>query len=145
MGFLQQFHLVIKYKKRIYNKVANIISRPIVNSTIILKHNSIMHESYIEQYVNDSDFQYVYENLSKGNQSEELDYHMHKILLYHLGKLCIPQGEINSIIREAHTSFIAGHFDVGKTIANLQRYCYWTCMIDSVSHFIRICSLCAIF
>ena len=47
MGFLQQFHLVIMYKKWIYNKVADMISRPIVNSTIILKRNSIMHESYI--------------------------------------------------------------------------------------------------
>ena len=66
------------------------LSRPIVNSSIILKHNSIMHESYIKQYVNDSDFQDVYENLSKGNQSEELDYHVHNSLLYHLGKSCIP-------------------------------------------------------
>ena len=49
-----------------------------------------MHESYIERYVNDSDFQDVYENLSKGNQSEELDYHVHNSLLYRLGKLCIP-------------------------------------------------------
>ena len=64
--------------------------RPTVKSTIILKNNSIMHESYIEQYVNDSDFQDVYESLSKGNQSEELDYHVHNSLLYHLGKLCIP-------------------------------------------------------
>ena len=56
MGFLQQFHLVIRYKKVIYNKVADMLSRPIVNSAIILKHNSIIHESYIEQYVNDSYF-----------------------------------------------------------------------------------------
>ena len=46
--------------------------RPIVNSSIILKHNSIMHESYIEQYAYDSDFQDVYESLSQGNQNEEL-------------------------------------------------------------------------
>ena len=38
-----------------------------------------MHESYIKQYVNDSDFQDVYENLSKGSQSEELDYHVHSV------------------------------------------------------------------
>ena len=119
------------------------LSKPIVNSAIILKHNSIMHESYIEQYVNDSDFQDVYENLSKGNQSEELDYHVHNSLLYHLGKLCIPRGERNNIIREAHTSLIVGHFSVGKTLAHLQRYCYWPHMNESVSHFIRGCSLCA--
>ena len=52
------------------------LSRPIVNSTIILKHNSIMHESYIEKYENVNDFQDVYESLSQGNQNEELDYHV---------------------------------------------------------------------
>jgi hypothetical protein len=48
MGFLQQFHLVIRYKKGIYNKVVDIISRPIVSYSVILKHNSTMHESYVE-------------------------------------------------------------------------------------------------
>ena len=60
-----------------------------------------------------------------------------------LGKLCTPQGERNNIIRDAHTSLIVGHFGVGKTIVNLQRYCYWKCMLDNVSHFIRGYSLCA--
>ena len=90
MGFLQQFHLVIRYKNEIYNKVVDMLSRPIVNSSIILKHNSIMHECYIEKYAYDCDFQDVYEILSQGNQNEELDYHVHNSLLYHLGKLCIP-------------------------------------------------------
>ena len=90
MGFLQQFHLVIKYKKEIYNTVSDMLPRYIVNSSIILNHNSVLHESYIEQYAYDSDFQDVYESLSQGNQIEELDYHVHNIFLYHLGKLCIP-------------------------------------------------------
>ena len=42
------------------------------------------------------------------------------------------------------SSDLAGHFGVGKTVENLQRYCYWPRMIDSVSHFIRGCSLCEI-
>jgi hypothetical protein len=48
MGFLKQFHLVIWYKKGIYNKVVYMLSRPIVTASVILKHNSIMHESYVE-------------------------------------------------------------------------------------------------
>ena len=85
----------------------------------------------------------MYESLSQGNQNEDLYYHVHNSLLYHLGKICIPQGERNSIIREAHTSFIVGHFGVGKTITSLQSYFYWPHMIDNVSRFIRGCYLCA--
>jgi hypothetical protein len=48
MGFLQQFHLVIRYKKGIYNKVVDMLSRPIFSASIILKHNFIIHESYVE-------------------------------------------------------------------------------------------------
>ena len=56
MGFLQQFHLVIRYKKGIQNKVADMLSRPIINASTILKHNYMLHESYIEQYAQDMDF-----------------------------------------------------------------------------------------
>ena len=119
------------------------LSRPIANSFILLKHNFVLHESYIEKYAYDNDFQYVYASLRQGNQIEELDYHVHNSLLYDLGKLCILKGERNDIIREMHTSLIAGHFGVGKAVVNLQRYCYWPHMFDNVSHFIRGCSLCA--
>ena len=90
MGFLQQFHLVIRYKKGIYNKVVDMLSRPIISASIILKHNSILHESYVEKYVLDDDFKDLYATLNQGNQEEELDYHMHDNLLYNLGKLFIP-------------------------------------------------------
>ena len=49
-----------------------------------------MHESYIEQYAKDDNFKDVYEILIQGNHIEELDYHVHNKLLYHLGKLCVP-------------------------------------------------------
>ena len=82
----------------------------------------------------------MYESLSQGNQNEALDYHVQNSLLYNLGKLSILEGERNNIIREAHTSLIVGHFGVGKIVVNLQIYCYWPHMIDSVSRFIRGCS-----
>jgi hypothetical protein len=81
--------------------------------------------------------------LCHSNQVEEFDYHVHDKILYHLGKLCIPQGERVNIIRGAHSFLIVGHFGVGKTMANLQRYCYWPKMNESVSRYVRGCSLCA--
>lgn len=85
MGFLQQFHLVIRYKKGIHNKVADMLSRPIINVSTILKHNSIMHEDYIKQYAQDVDFKDAYVTLSHGKKVEELDYYVKDQLLYHLG------------------------------------------------------------
>lgn len=55
LGFLQQFHLVIIYKNHIHNKVADMLSRSIINASTILRHNSVLHESYIEQYAQDID------------------------------------------------------------------------------------------
>jgi hypothetical protein len=37
MGFLQQFHFVIRYKKGIFKKVTDMLSRPIVSALVILK------------------------------------------------------------------------------------------------------------
>jgi len=53
------------------------ISRPIVSASIILKHNSVMHQSYVVQYALDEDFKDVYTIVCQGNQVEELDYHVH--------------------------------------------------------------------
>lgn len=35
-------------------------------------------------------FMDVYDSLTHGAQVEELNYHVHDMLLYHLGKICIP-------------------------------------------------------
>ena len=52
------------------------LSRPIINASTILKHNYVLHESYIEQYAQDMDFKEVYATLSQGKRVEELDYHV---------------------------------------------------------------------
>jgi hypothetical protein len=85
----------------------------------------------------------VYKYLTHGNQNEELDYHVHDNLLYHLGKLCILRDERENVIKEAHTSLICGHFKVGKTIVQLQIYYYWPRMNEIVSKYVKECVLCA--
>jgi hypothetical protein len=66
MGFLQQFHLVIKYKKGTSNKVVDMISRPPIVSSIVLKNTYVSHDSYVEQYSIDEDFKEVYVKLTLG-------------------------------------------------------------------------------
>jgi hypothetical protein len=70
MGFLQQSHLVIKYKKGTSNKVVDILSRPPIVASIILKNASLSHDNYVEQYVVDEDFKEVFGKLTHGAQVE---------------------------------------------------------------------------
>jgi len=136
--------LVIRYEKGIHNKVVDILSRPVITIATILKHNSITHESYIEQYVEDKDFKELYATLSHGKREKELNYHIKDKHLYHLGDLFIPKSERVHVIREAHTSLIAGHFGVDKIVAQLQRFCYWPRMHENVSKYVKGCTMCAI-
>jgi hypothetical protein len=66
MGFLQQFHLIIKYKNDTSNKVADMFSRPPNVASIILKNTSLSHDSYVEQHAINEDFKEVYEKLTHG-------------------------------------------------------------------------------
>ena len=47
MGFLQQFHLVINYKKGIQNKVADMLSRPPTNASIVIQQSPLVHANYV--------------------------------------------------------------------------------------------------
>ena len=89
------------------------------------------------------DFKDVYATLSQGKRVEELDYHVKDRILYHCGKLYIPQTERAKIIREEHTSLISGHFGVSKTVAQLQRFYYWPKMNETVSRYVKGCAMCA--
>ena len=66
MGFLQQFHLVINFKKGIQNKVADMLSRPPTNASIVIQRDPLVHASYVEQYTKDEDFKEVCESLRHG-------------------------------------------------------------------------------
>ena len=74
MGFLQQFHLVIKYKKGTSNKVADMLSRPRISAFVILHNASLYFESYAGKYVNDDEFKEVYAKLTHGSQVD--NYHL---------------------------------------------------------------------
>jgi hypothetical protein len=67
------------------------LSRPPIVASIILKNDSLSHDSYIEQYAIDEDFKEVY---TKQNLGAYVDnYCLQGKLLYHLGKLCSPMSE----------------------------------------------------
>ena len=48
------------------------------------------------------------------------DFYLQEGVLYKDDKLCVPNGDCRvALLREPHTSKVAGHFGVGKTLANL--------------------------
>ena len=47
------------------------------------------------------------------------------------------------MIRESHSSLIAGHFGVSKTLTVLQNHCYSPQMQETVAKYIRGCVMCA--
>jgi hypothetical protein len=70
MCFLQQFHLVIKYKNGTSNKVDDMLYIPPIVASIILKNTYLSHDICVEQYAIDEDFKEVYEKLTHGAHVE---------------------------------------------------------------------------
>ena len=73
----------------------------------------------------DLDFGEVYEQLSSSRSMYEgLDeLHLQNGILYHLNALCVPIGERIGLVRETHTSKIAGHFWGWKDIVQFVNIC----------------------
>jgi hypothetical protein len=95
------------------------LSRPATSNLTSLGTHMHMkpftHDAYKETCIEDED-------LKEGDDKD--GYHFHNKLLYNLDKLYVPKGERLQLIKEAHAFKVAGHFGVGKTVANLQRYVY---------------------
>jgi hypothetical protein len=64
MGFLQQFHLIIKYKKGSTNKLVDMLSRPptskITTLGTLMHMEPFTHDAYKEAYIEDEDFKEVF-------------------------------------------------------------------------------------
>jgi hypothetical protein len=113
--YLQQFHLNIKYKTCISNRVIDCLSRPPVAALTTVLH-SCGHEAseWPQLYQQDPDFATTYQLLGTG--ATVTDFHIQDELLCHLGHLCVPTSEHAKMIWEAHYSRVAGHFGVEKTV-----------------------------
>ena len=79
-------------------KFADMLSRIVVNSLLIMKNTSLSYDSYVKQYVGDDDLRDVYEALTKGIHNKGVDYHLHNNLLYHFGNICMPRDERVNVI-----------------------------------------------
>lgn len=110
-----------------------------------MQMESFTHDAYTEAYSEDENFKEVFQHLQSQihvlDGANTIDYHIEDGLLSKLDKLLVPKGEPLQLVREAHTSKIARHLDVGKTMENMQRYVYWPKMQGQVGMFIRGCMI----
>jgi hypothetical protein len=122
--YLQQFHLNIKYKTSISNRVIDCLSRPPVATLTTVLH-SCGHEAseWPQLYQQDPNFTTTYQLLGTG--ATVTDFHIQDELLCHLGHLCVPTRERAKMIWEAHYSRVAGHFGMEKIVVILQKHFYW--------------------
>jgi hypothetical protein len=91
MGFLKKIHLVIKYKKGITNKFADMLSKPPMTKisamgAAIVKLVPFTHEMYGEEYSKDAGFEEVYQQLYTNSTIDleekvdfQVEYAMHPI------------------------------------------------------------------
>ena len=55
-SYIQQFHLVIKYKKSTSNKMVDLLSRPPTPVHSILEADCATYDTWTDQYATDTDF-----------------------------------------------------------------------------------------
>ena len=76
-GFLQQFHLVIKYKKGSTNRLADMLSRPptskITSLGTLMHMDPFTRDTYRETYLEDEDFKEVYQQLQSQSHVHDGD------------------------------------------------------------------------
>jgi hypothetical protein len=141
--YLQQFHLNIKYKTGISNRVVDCLSRPLMATLTTVLH-SYGHEAseWPQLYQQDPDFATTYQLL--GTCAIVTDFHIQDGLLCHLGHLCVPTSEHGKMIWEAHYSWVARHFGVEKIVIVLQKHFSWPKLRQDINKYIKSCTACAI-
>ena len=145
-AYLQQFHLVIKYKKGATNRMVDLLSRPPPQLKILSVHCA-SYEDWKPLYAFDPFFSTIWTSLKQPiflNQTPFLYYHIHDGWLYKLDKLFVPI--INDrlvLIHESHASSYGGNFDTFKTTQHLQRHFFWPTLQCQDEQFIQACTLCS--
>lgn len=118
--YLQQFHLVIKYRKGNTNSIVDCLSHPpIVCTFAVISLSHVGFQVWASQYATDFDFGEKFVKLthpSSSNLEPYLDFHLEDGLLYRLDKLCVPKDHHPMLLKEAHPTLYGEHFDKHKTL-----------------------------
>ncbi|CAL2248461.1 unnamed protein product [Prunus armeniaca] len=69
MSYLQQFNIIIKYKKWVTNKLADMLSRPQGHSALLvaMQLQPVVLSEYVTSYDSDPEFKMFFDKLQHGN------------------------------------------------------------------------------
>ena len=106
--------------------------------------DSCGHETFgwPQLYETDPDFSTTYQMLCANVVVD--NFHLQDGLLCRLRHIYFPSSEQAKMIWEAHYSRVAGHFNIEKIVAMLQKHFYWPKLRQEVNKYIRSCIACAI-
>ena len=139
INYLQQFQLVIKYRKGKSSSAADCLTRPPISLlSTVMSMQGYDTTNWPQLYLIDCDFSTIYRQLQTDKLSTAY-YFLKDTFLYKLRQLCVLTGEHRQeIIWDAQYNKTEGHFGVSKTLVILQKYFYWPSLnLTSTSTFNR--------
>jgi len=78
----------------------------------------------------------------KDRKSKEGILKIHGGLLYRKGRLWVPEGLVDQVLRSEHDTKVAGHMGQDKTIELVRRNFWWPKMNERILDFVRSCPEC---
>ena len=123
LQFLQRFDFVIKHTSGKSNKATDALNRKGILLTT-LQSQIIAFDHLPTLYPSDIDFKRIWETCSDHKPCK--DYHIVINFFFKGDVLYVPNASLReAIIKEAHSSRLAGHFGRDKTLAAISFKFFW--------------------
>ena len=93
-----------------------------------------------EQYVTDSDFKEIWQQMQEGQSSSQ--YSVKEGYLMKNDYICITQEMRQKILDECHAPPYAGHRGIAATTKAIERYFFWPAMRKDILQYVTECLIC---
>jgi len=120
-----------------------------LTSLPIRKWNPGFVEEVRKAATNDSVYSQIWDQteqeaapMEAGRKVKEGILEMHGGLLYRKGRLWVPEGLFDQVLRSEHDTKVAGHMGQDKTIELVRRNFWWPKMNERILDFVRSCPEC---
>ena len=130
---------MVKHRAEVENKATDALSRR-VSLISIMSVKVIGFERLKDDYESCPDFGELYTCLSNAPQPILDDYTLQDGYLFKANKLCIPRSSVRDfLVWEIHVGEFAGHFDLDKTIEEVERQFYWLGLKKGIAKIVGQC------